>query len=200
VEWLKPTPSLQWTIERGEWQITTHWARVHGRATLVGLDVRSFSQNLDHEGNPMAVGDGLAEVTQKVLRGIPISRVRDETREDMLRHAPGFAEAFGTAAAEEYAAHVATLTTKGRARKRQPPADRALLEQVAALYKEATDVGSKTQAKYVEDRLRAAGVPLSLGDSRSQVRKWIQRARGQGLIPPVGETAQPPTRQTGVRK
>jgi len=119
----------------------------------------------------------------------------------MLRHAPDMAQVFGDAAAEEYAARVAALTTKGRIRRRQPPADRELLEQVAVFYQQAQadTVGRKTPAKYVEDRLRATGVPLSLGDSRAQVRKWIQRARDGGLIPRLGETPKP-TRSKGGAK
>ena len=77
------------------------------------------------------------------------------------------------------------LTKGGSPRKRRPAASGDLLAQVAAYYNEAVALGSKTPVKYAEDRLRAAGAPVSSRGGRVQVRKWVQRARQKGLIPPA---------------
>src|SRR5258708_33000328 len=87
VEWLTPNPlnGIQPAFyeEGSPWHVTPHWAMVAGRATLVGLDIRSFVEpwirdpgHLDggdpghidggYEGPRRAVDPqrGLAEVTQ----------------------------------------------------------------------------------------------------------------------------------------
>ena len=48
VEWLTPNPmtGIQpvFCEEGSPWHVTPHWAVVDGRATLVGLDIRSFEE------------------------------------------------------------------------------------------------------------------------------------------------------------
>ena len=51
-------------------------------------------------------------------------------------------------------------------------------------YNEAVALGSKNPVGYAEDRLRTAGHRQFCG-GRVQVRKWVQRARQKGLIPPA---------------
>jgi hypothetical protein len=185
------------------WHVTPHWAEVDGKAMMVGLDIRSFTapwvkdsdDPLDdgHEGprEPADPSLGLAELTQAVLRGVSISTVRS-------RSAAYLADVLGALCAQldaafgprtalgVHAGEVASqLTQGGSPRKRRPPASGDLLAQVAAYYNEAVTLGSKTPVKYAEDRLRATGAPVSARGGRVQVRKWVQRARQKGLIPPA---------------
>jgi hypothetical protein len=206
VEWLTPNPidgkQPVFFVEGSPWHVTTHWAMVDGRATLVGLDIRSFTEPWiqdpahpggGYEGPREAVNPslGLAEVTQKVLRGVSVAAVRDGSAAYM-------ASALGTLSASLdaaykrptalslHAAEVASqLTQGGRPRMRRPAASDDLLSRVAGYYNEAVIAGSKTPVKYAEDRLRAAGAPVSARGGRVQVRKWVQRARQKGLIPPA---------------
>lgn len=206
VEWLTPNPmtGIQPVFyeEGSPWHVTPHWASVDGRATLVGLDIRSFVEpwiqdpvhpDGGYEGPRQAVDpdQGLAEVTQKVLRGISIAAVRRESAAHLATGMSDFAASLDTAypsttPLSRHAAEVASqLTQSGTPRKRRPPVSDDLLSRVAAYYSEAVAVGSKTPVKYAEERLRAAGDPVSARGGRVQVRKWVQRARQKGLIPPA---------------
>jgi hypothetical protein len=173
----------------GDWEITPHWAEVDGRAAIVGLDVRSFRE-FGSDGDRRPVGDKLAEVTQRVLRGLPFASAREETRTRLLHESAALADYFtvdhddGLGSVIQ-AERTKTLTTRGEPRKRVPAASVDLLSEVARIYLAATASGDKTPAKFVEDRLREAGVPISERGGRAQVRKWIQRARERGLIPPT---------------
>jgi hypothetical protein len=207
VEWLTPNPfdGMQPVFrEQGSpWHVTPHWAEVNGKAMMVGLDIRSFTSPwvkdpddpLDdgHEGprEPADPSLGFAELTQAVLRGVSISAVRSESAA-YLAHALGAISAQvdaafgpGTALGVHTGEVASQLTQGGRPRKRRPPASGELLAQVAAYYNEAVALGSRTPVKYAEDRLSAAGAPVSTRGGRVQVRKWVQRARQKGLIPPA---------------
>lgn len=206
VEWLTPNPIDGKQPVFGEdsspWHVTPHWAVVDGRATLVGLDIRSFVEpwvedpahpDGGYEGPRQAVDPdhGLAEVTQKVLRGVSIAAVRRESAAHMAREMGALAASLDAAyksptALSRHATEVASqLTRGGTPRKRRPAASDDLLLRVAAYYNEAVAAGSKTPVKCAEERLRAAGVPVSARGGRVQVRKWVQRAREKGFIPPA---------------
>lgn len=202
---------LSWTAASGSpWLVTTHWAQVDGQAAIVGLDVRSFA-DIDADGTSIRepVGDDLAEVTQAVLRGLRISQIREDARHQILRNVEHFELLSSLDAAsvpigadpdewkadheQVWAADAAwavdrrtALTAKGERRQRRPPATEALLRRVAALDEEAKRLGDKASAKYVYERLVAAGEVQSHHESsgRAQVRKWIQRARE---LPPTTE-------------
>jgi hypothetical protein len=207
VEWLTPNPfdGRQPTFsEQGSpWHITPHWVMVDGRAMMVGLDIRSFTEpwvedpddpiDGGHQGprEPADPSLGFAELTQAILRGVSISAVRREsaayladihgTFSSQLAAAYGPGTALGVRTGEVASA----LTKGGRPRKRRPAASGDLLAQVAAYYNEAVALGSKSPVKYAEDRLRGAGASVSSRGGRVQVRKWVQRARQKGLIPPA---------------
>jgi hypothetical protein len=207
VEWLTPNPfdgrQPVFTEPGSPWHITPHWVMVDGRTMMVGLDIRSFQEprvedpddpiDGGHQGprEPTDPSLGFAELTQAVLRGVSISAVRSES-------AAHLADIHGTFSAQLAAAYgpatalgirtgeVALALTKGGSpRKRRPAASGDLLAQVAMYYNEAVALGSKTPVKYAEDRLRTAGAPVSSRGGRVQVRKWVQRARQKGLIPPA---------------
>jgi hypothetical protein len=79
-----------------------------------------------------------------------------------------------------------SLTAAGTPRQRRRPASDDHLRLVAALYAEALAAGQhRTPARYVEQQLRQRGVQVSARGGRDQVRKWIQRARERGFIPPA---------------
>jgi hypothetical protein len=177
---------------------------------IVGLDIRSFIDAAIDLGDGIVmrlpVGDHPDEVTQRILRGIPISTIRDRARQEMIDAASLASLAVKSvplepeapepdpeevAAVDEWAAErISMLTAKGEPRKRRPPATEDLLRHVAALYTEAVGQGDTMPAKYVEDHLRAAGEErLSTAGARVQVRQWIRRARERRYltIPPRRE-------------
>jgi hypothetical protein len=187
--------SVRWPDDDGAWLITAHWAKVDDRPAIVGLDVRSYVDTDQLQDGSMMrypVADDLAEVTQAVLRSIPISQIRDRTREQLIRAsesvlfttAPEVAAEHGDWAAER----LATLTAKGEPRKRRPTANEDLLRHVAALYSRAVGQGDKAPAKYVAEQLSVEGEPrLSTTGGRVLVRQWIRRARERGYLPTKGE-------------
>jgi len=206
VEWLTPNPmdGIQPVFyeDGSPWHVTPHWAMVDGQTILVGLDIRSFVEpwiqdpghpDDGYQGPRQAVDPdhGLAEVTQRVLRGVSIAAVRRESAAHLAQAMGALAASLdaaypSTTPLSRHAAEIASqLTQSGTPRKRRPAASDDLLSQVGTYYNEAVAVGSKTPVKYAEERLRAAGAPVSAHGGRVQVRKWVQRARQKGLIPPV---------------
>jgi hypothetical protein len=194
---------VRWPDDEGPWLIAAHWAKVEGRPVIVGLDIRSYA---DEHCVRYPVGDDLAEVTQRVLRGIPISAIRDATREQLIRNSEYLALGLFSVPlnsdeeppiarhpelmehAKRAAEALSMLTAKGEPRKRRQAASDELLRRVAALYAYAVGSGDKAPARYVEQQLRAAGEPrLSFdGDSaRVLVRQWIRRARDRGYLDPA---------------
>lgn len=190
--------AVRWPDEQGPWLITAHWAKVDDRPMIVGLDVRSFT---DRDQAP--VSDHLLEVTQRVLRGLPISRIRDLTRAQLIETAMlpslgirsipidgdesdmdlNWMDPEDVAAMDERAAAAHTLTAKGEPRKRRPAAGEDLLRRVAVLYAEAVGQGDTMPAKYVEEKLSEAGEPrLGTKGGRVLVRQWIRRARERGYL------------------
>jgi hypothetical protein len=194
---------------------TVHWGWIDGRPAIIGLDIRSFSDaTRDRLPNGWPKNDRYAEVTQRVLRGISISAIREQVRDDLIKHGHAIGQIMASQPdgeidaeriAQAYSEAAATLTKQGRPRKRAPSAGRDVLTRVAALYREAqSDLReSKTPARHVEQRLRAEGYPVSERGGRDQVRKWIQRAREQGLLPPAGQppvTEPPRPTKKGARE
>lgn len=190
---------VDWTdSSAGQWRVIAHWSIVDGRATLVGLDVRSFHQVVERDGGicltrHRPLESELREVTQRVLRGIPIAAIRETTRAAIVTEAQDMSSPERLRARglpESLTAHfdrrAQQYTAKGEPRKRTAPASSADLEEVARLYLAAVAAGDKTPAKTIENALRPTGRINERG-GRDQVRKWIQRARERGLIPPVGE-------------
>jgi hypothetical protein len=95
---LGESPRTQWVDESGAtWNLTAYWAVVDGRATLAGLDIHSFIDRPSGGGGSQrtAINDRPVELTQRVLRGIPISRVRETTREQAAAEALRMAAFFG---------------------------------------------------------------------------------------------------------
>lgn len=192
---------MYWVDASGAtWGLDARWTLLDGRLTLVGLDIRGFRGQAD--GTQEWLDGQPAELTQRVLRGIPISRVREETRgmkaaaalrnaQLVSQHAqshPDMAEVLGTLVSD-YTELAEAYTAKGKPRKRLPAASSGLLDQVARLYLAAVAAGDKAPARTIEPLLRDAGWPVNPPPSgRHQVRKWIQRARERGLIPPVNDT------------
>jgi hypothetical protein len=78
------------------------------------------------------------------------------------------------------------LTKRGAARKRRPSAGTRELARVADLYRAALAAGGESgrkPAKYVHERLVTDGVDAT----PVQVRKWIARARRDGVLPSTTE-------------
>lgn len=198
MEWIDPTG--------GRWEITAHWSSTAGGPPkLVGLDIRSFRARVELSGGialtrHYALGDDEpAELTQRAVRSVPISTVRETTRADILSEAQQYStpdgvrqsslpqlDDGGAFIARHFAEKAAAYTAKGEPRKRLPAAGAADLEVVARLYLAAVQSGDKTPARTLEAELRAAGWPINPPPhGRDQVRKYIQRARERDLIPPV---------------
>jgi hypothetical protein len=194
VEWLTPFPTdgmqpIFVASDDSPWHVIPHWAMVGGKAMLVGIDIRCFVEVYDRHDDVQdrqPVGRELVELTQQVLRGISLSAVREESRAHLTSKLVELAKACPPGRFADYSSNVATaMTTKGRPRKRRAPVRDELLTHVAQLYNVALASGSATPARYVEERLRKEGVDVSTRGGRDQVRKWIQRARQSGMLPPA---------------
>jgi hypothetical protein len=170
------------------WQVTPHWALVDGRAMLVGLDIRCFSEEYDRHGEPLPrrpTKGCFVELTQQVLRGISLSDVRAYSRAHLAGRFAQLSETCSPSPLGDHAGAIAAaLTAKGRPRKRRAPAQDELLIRVAQLYNAALSTGSAAPARHVEEQLRREGVEISTRGGRDQVRKWVQRARQRGFLPP----------------
>jgi len=192
--------SVRWPDDQGQWLVTAHWAKVAGRAIVVGLDVRSF-RDIDLGGGTSLrepISDDLAEVTQEVIRSVGISKIREWTRRRLIENAlwvssiqvedddPSREQ---LSEARDWAAgRFVALTAKGEPRKRHPSPSDDLLRKVAELYQRAEAQGDKAPNKYIERVLREAGEPLlSIASASDLVRKWTHRARQRGYLPPKGE-------------
>ncbi len=198
IEWLTPfpydgvQPVYVASDDDSPWHVIPHWALVDSRAMLVGIDIRCFVEEDDEDGNPQPrrpVGAELIDLTQQVLRGISLSAVREESRAHVAGRFAGLAEACAPSRLADHVGEVATaLTAKGNPRKRRAAANDALLTRVAELYRAALASGSATPVRYVEEQVRREGADISTRGGRDQVRKWVQRARQRGLLPPARRT------------
>lgn len=200
IEWLTPFPldaiqPVHVTDDDSPWHVIPHWALVDGRAMLVGLDIRCFIEEYDQDGEALPrrpVQESLVDLTQQVLRSVSLSAVRAESQTHLADKFTRLANACSPdSALGDYTSNIAAaLTATGRPRKRRAPAQEDLLTRVAQLYTAALSSGnSAAPVRYVEERLREDGIGISTRGGRDQVRKWVQRARQRGLLPP------PPSRE-----
>lgn len=189
IEWLTPLPegedvTLLWPDQQdGPLVLTCHWAFVDGRALMVGLDVRTFTET---DGQRQPGPGGVREVRIDDLTGLSIREIRELSRAKLTGMAMTRLAETTRRAAERlpYDQVVTALTTRGTPRKRRPPADDALLRIVADRYREALTLGgtpARRPAVYVTEQLREKGWEYD----GPAVRKLIQRARQQGLLPPA---------------
>jgi hypothetical protein len=172
IDWLTPGPdgkpvTLRWPNETGPYLLTCHLARVRGRVTLVGLDVRTFTA--DNTPGP----GGLADVNHPALRSLRAGEIAEAARARLAaaRAATGDQEG------------AAELTAPGPPQSRpQTPGD--ALRVVASLHAAAVAAGgdsARRPAIYVHRTLVDDGEDVSL----AAVRGRIHRARVKGLIPPA---------------
>ncbi|GGK41778.1 hypothetical protein GCM10010124_38230 [Pilimelia terevasa] len=197
VEWMTPFPmdGVQPVFvadDDSPWHVIPHWAMVDGKALLVGLDIRSFVEDMPDDARDAwpsrrPVAGHLQELTQKVLRGIPLSAVRDESRKHLADKLGALAGGLPDSPLQRRAGqHATAMTASGKPRRRRPSASDDLLVRVAQLYAKAEAVGQgRAPARFVEQELRREGFDVSTRGGRDQVRKWIQRARERKLLPPV---------------
>lgn len=188
IEWLTPLPegedvTLLWPDQQdGPLVLTCHWAFVDGRALMVGLDVRTFTGT---DGQRQAGPGGIREIRIDDLTSLSIREIRELSRAKLTGMAmTRLAGATREAERAPYGHVVTALTTRGTPRKRRPPADDALLRTVAQTYNQAMALGgtpARRPAVYVTEELLQKGWEYD----GPAVRKLIQRARQQGLLPPA---------------
>ncbi|MFJ1537726.1 hypothetical protein ACIODS_04210 [Micromonospora chalcea] len=186
IEWLTPLPegedvTLLWPDQQdGPLVLTCHWAFIDGRAVMVGLDVRTFTET---DGQRQPGPGGVREVRIDDLTGLSIREIRELSRAKLAGMAMTKAGATRrTAERAPYDQVVTALTTRGTPRRRRPPAGDVLLRIVADRYREALALGgtpARRPAVYVTEQLREKGWEYD----GPAVRKLIQRARQQGLLP-----------------
>jgi hypothetical protein len=185
---------VPWPDENGPFLLTCHLARVNGRTTLVGLDIRSFT-----EGGSLAPGDvdgevsgpvpgphGLTEVNHPVLRSLRGGEIAEAARARLAAQVASAAGAKGwDASVREAAARTfEVLTSPNRARPSGYRAASEQLQRVAELYLQAVAAGGDSARRpsiYVHHGLTEDGLDVSLNTVRGQ----IHRARVKGLIPPA---------------
>jgi hypothetical protein len=190
VEWLTDDPGvvLRWPDPDGPWYLRLDLANVDGRAQVVGLHIQSYVEGVDEHDQPLRVPGprGLAEVTHAVVRDIKMGQIAESGRHllSVADTAKALTETSDPTVKERVARQLLELTNRGTPRKRRPPADDNVLAQIADLYQKAIAAGGepgRKPAKYVEDRLRQAGLKID----GPAVRKLIARARSRGLLAPT---------------
>lgn len=191
IEWLTDddTPAMfPWPEPGGPWFIRVDLAVVDNRPQVVGLHLESFGRGEDEEGEPVRVPgpQGLTEVTHNVVRDLRMGQIAESARRAfaILATARVMTRTTDAAVHARMARQLLELTNRGQPRKRRPAAGVEQLQQVADLYREALASGgevARKPAKYVEQRLRAAGLDIDA----PAVRKLIARARSKQLLPPT---------------
>lgn len=187
VEWLTPAPDgtpveLTWPDETGPFTLTCHLARVDGRTILVGVDVRSFTQNPD--GTPRPGEAGLVEVNHPALRSLRAGEIAEAARAKLaaLLATKAASRSLDKATREAAARTFESLTTPSRSRRSAPRAASSQLERVAELFNQAVAAGGDSGRRpsiYVHQALIEDGQDVTLNTVRGQ----IHRARVKGLIP-----------------
>ncbi len=190
VEWLTPAPDgtpvvLPWPDADGPFELTCHLARIDGRTTLVGLDLRSFH---DHDAHPTPGPHGLLEVNHPVLRSLRAGEIAEAAR---ARLAATLAATAGSTAWDHSIRDAATrtyqtLTTPDRPHPTGMRPASGQLQQVAELYLQAVAAGGDSARRpsiYVHQALTDQGQSVSLNTVRGQ----LHRARVKGLLPPTRE-------------
>lgn len=191
MEWLTPGPmgeevTLRWPPDDGPFELRPHLAFVDGRTVIVGIDIRSFVQHDDGTRAPVN-GEAFSEVDAALLHSLRISEISDRSRIELAAFPNVFSFGRGTdEMRDEYRRRTEMLTTRGSVRKRRPAAGDQELSHVADLYRAALAAGgepARKPAKYVHEHLAESGVDVT----PVQVRKWIARARREGLLAPTTE-------------
>jgi len=190
IEWLTNGAGvvLGWPDPNGPWYVRLDLAKVDGRAQVVGLHIQSYVEGVDEHDQPLRVPGphGLAEVTHAVVRDIRMGQIAESGRRllSMAETAKALIGTSDPAVRERITQQLLELTNRGTPRKRRPPADDNVLAQIADLYQEAIAAGGvlgRKPAKYVEDKLRQAGLEID----GPAVRKLVARARSRGLLAPT---------------
>lgn len=188
----------------GNWEVAVDWARIDGRAVPVGLSIRSWTRDTD--GTPIALPGGPTELTRELVRSLPFASLVEASRQRAAGWA-NMADGPGSLlsdderqAARRHAEQVDQRQRYRQGRPRQHGPE--FYATVATLYMEAVRGGGKPArqpAVAVYERLVAdprfnrdfpsEGVTEKVRALRmAEVRKHIQRARRDGLIPPVSKT------------
>jgi hypothetical protein len=198
VEWLTDDDTrlvLGWPdAVHGPWYLEPDLARVDGRTQIVGLHIRSYQRGQDRDGNPVRMpgSEGLLELTHSVVRELKMGQIAEAVRWmfAMTATAMLYMESTEPEIKEKLSRQLLEITNRGTPRKRRPAADDEQLGQIADLYRAALAQGGEAKrkpAKYVEEKLRAAGVQMDA----PAVRKLIARARSRGLLEQATTPRQP---------
>lgn len=205
VEFLKPDPfgeeqtAVYWPDEvRGPWRVVVHWAKVEGRVLPIGITVASF----EDDGHQQSTRPGQpVEVTRDLFKRLPIAGLLERSRlqaqgwADLVNEPGSFWPTDYQDQSSKYARALASTTKLRAGRPRDHDPD--FYAEVARLYLIALQGGgepSRKPARYVHDALVSAGRLRAYTEAeealqraqRDQVRKYIQTARRDGLIPPAG--------------
>lgn len=186
-------------------EVTVHFARVRGRMTCVGLDVRSFTFAAGAEppavmSTILPVGMNLTKITSSVLRGVKTAEVVDaaaaklssgildaidaRTEELLQAGAP-------VAVAEEVRPRVDAILERPVRRRGPIPQlnDTVLRDVVAQTYLNA----ARTPAQAVREALKTSDLTKDIFKghvSDDQARKAVAAARRRHFIPPATQPRQ----------
>lgn len=180
---------------RGPWEVTFYFADVNGRAECVGLDIRSFHEEVDPQKprprRPVSPKRGLQVLGSKELRTLTAGSIAEarSVEADLMKWAAKEAK-IGRPARKAVARRLEELRRwegpkKGRPIERLPD----FYHEVAELFIQASLAG--TPAPPVRAVIKAKGV------TESTAYRWVRTAVAQGLIP---EELAPHGRGAGSRK
>lgn len=164
--------------------VNVHLAWLKGRLTCVGLDVRSFREDISGDETRMEpTNDTWVEVNSPVMRALRTSEVIDAAQEPFRELVTRFTATFGPPTEGTSLANFAeSLSPAPRAKRGPRPQldDEALRDVVAATYR----VSVRRPVQAVREALETSGLlrpPVTI----DQARKAVAAARARGFIPPA---------------
>lgn len=169
-------------------RVRVHWARIGGRARVVGIDLRSFDavgesrsleRRLRHSAESLPQNDGLLEVNTTVLRGLRLAEVVESSRStilDSLTTAPPAPSRQQAAARRKASEQLAPKRQRG-------PTPRLNDDDLRTIVAPAYGSGGAKPVEVVREALLRSG---RLGPlvTKEQARKAVAKAREKGFIPP----------------
>jgi len=187
----------------GNWEVTLDWARIDGRAVPIGLSIRSWTRDTD--GTPIALPGGPTELTREMVRNLPLASLVEASRQlaaGWVNMADGPGSLLSDDEREAARRHAEQVDQRQRYRRGRPRQHGPeFYAEVATLYLGAVKAGgelARQPAVIVYEGLVAdPRFPEFADDEGNEqvrvlrmaaVRKHIQQARRDGLIPPVIKT------------
>jgi len=188
-----PVP-LQVSIGGRDFAADVHLALLQGRLACVGIDLRSFLEVTDANGqvDRILMNDDWVEITSPVVRGLKTSAVVDQA----LRRLKDTANVLKAIAGDslspleqlKYTVVGSGALVRPDTPRRRGPRPQLDDDVLASVVVPAYRVGGHAPTRAVREALESSGV-LKAPVTIDQARKAVAAARKKGLIPPYAQRA-----------